>query len=170
MANELRLAIVNTITKAFLAKGWKHRRIARELGVNRETVGRYARLQREAGSKPPTRPPAQRVHPLQTRPTRPPGFQLDPPVFASLSGMRPASKTRPESRRCPNLGRIWFKMDLMGLTPRSNDSSGIFVPHKSFRFRRMECSPEKTCRSISAPEPGLSSTARSAGLISSGSY
>ena len=51
MANELKMAIVNTIT-GLLEKGWKHRRIARELGVNRETVGRYARLRREVGSKP----------------------------------------------------------------------------------------------------------------------
>ena len=51
MANELKMAVVNTI-KGLLEKGWKHRRIARELGVNRETVARYARLQIEAGPKP----------------------------------------------------------------------------------------------------------------------
>ena len=51
MANELKMAIVNTITE-LPEKGWKQRRIARELGVNRETVARYARLRLEAGPKP----------------------------------------------------------------------------------------------------------------------
>jgi transposase len=48
MANGLKMALVHAIEE-LLKRGWSHRRIARELGVHRETVGRYARL---GNSKP----------------------------------------------------------------------------------------------------------------------
>jgi len=51
MANQLKMARIQAIL-GLLEQGWSHRRIARELGVHRETVGRYDRLRREAGSKP----------------------------------------------------------------------------------------------------------------------
>lgn len=53
MANQLRMAMVEAII-ALLGRGWSYRRIARELGVHRETVARYARL-RGAGSAKPTK-------------------------------------------------------------------------------------------------------------------
>lgn len=43
MANRLKMAMVEAIA-ALVARGWSQRRIARELGVNRETVGRYVAL------------------------------------------------------------------------------------------------------------------------------
>ena len=45
MANRLKMATVEAIL-ALAARGWSQRRIARELGVNRETVGRYVGLAR----------------------------------------------------------------------------------------------------------------------------
>ncbi|NQU76463.1 MAG: helix-turn-helix domain-containing protein, partial [Planctomycetes bacterium] len=42
MANQLKMGLVNSI-RTLLTRGWSQRRIARELGVNRETVGRYAK-------------------------------------------------------------------------------------------------------------------------------
>ena len=49
MANRLKMAMVEAIL-ALVARGWPQRRIARELGINRETVGRYAALApRQAG-------------------------------------------------------------------------------------------------------------------------
>ena len=48
MANRLKMAVVHAIVE-LLRRGWSHRRIARELGVHRETVARYAGRQ---GSKP----------------------------------------------------------------------------------------------------------------------
>jgi len=51
MANQLKLAVVQAII-GLLAQGWSYRRIARELGVHRETVARYDRLRQIAGSKP----------------------------------------------------------------------------------------------------------------------
>ena len=43
MANRLKMAHQKAI-QVLYEKGWSQRRIARELGVNRETVGRYVRL------------------------------------------------------------------------------------------------------------------------------
>ena len=57
--NELKMATVQAI-QGLLLQGWSHRHIARTLGINRETVSRYAKLQKEppkpaiptAGSEP----------------------------------------------------------------------------------------------------------------------
>ena len=46
--NQLNVSLQHTIT-TLAAQGWSHRRIARELDIHRETVGRHLRL---AGSKP----------------------------------------------------------------------------------------------------------------------
>ena len=45
MSNRLKMANIHAII-ALLEQDWSHRRIARELGVNRETVSRYDRLRR----------------------------------------------------------------------------------------------------------------------------
>ena len=51
MANVLKVAVVHAII-GLLDQGWSYRRIARELGVHRETVARYDRLRLRAVSKP----------------------------------------------------------------------------------------------------------------------
>jgi transposase len=47
MANRLKMATVQSILSLH-ARGWSQRRIARELGVNRESVSRHLRLARQA--------------------------------------------------------------------------------------------------------------------------
>ena len=51
--HELKLDFQEAIIR-LRAKGWSRRAIARELGINRETVGRYLRL----AAKPATEAPA----------------------------------------------------------------------------------------------------------------
>lgn len=51
MANQLKMANAQAIL-ALHRHGWSARRIAQELGIDRETVGRYVRLAAEAGSNP----------------------------------------------------------------------------------------------------------------------
>ena len=51
MANVLKVVVVHAII-GLLGQGWSYRRIARELGVHRETVARYDRFRQIAGSKP----------------------------------------------------------------------------------------------------------------------
>ena len=50
MANQLKMAMVNVIL-TLKQRGWSHRRIARELGINRETVAKYVNL-RQTDPKP----------------------------------------------------------------------------------------------------------------------
>ena len=51
MANVLNVALIESIRSLF-AQGWSRRRIARELGVDRETVGKYV-SQQSCGQTPP---------------------------------------------------------------------------------------------------------------------
>jgi len=51
MANQIKVATTHSITELY-NRGWSQRRIARELGLNRETVGRYIRLEIEHASNP----------------------------------------------------------------------------------------------------------------------
>ena len=53
MANQLKMAEIQAIT-ALLQQGWSQRRIARELGMDRETVARYARRWGQLAAKPAT--------------------------------------------------------------------------------------------------------------------
>src|SRR3954465_11823464 len=51
MANQLELAMLQALL-GLHQQGWSQRRIARELGIDRETVGRYMKQWR-SGTKPP---------------------------------------------------------------------------------------------------------------------
>ncbi len=51
MANQLKMAMIEAIL-ALLGWGWSYRRIARELGVHRETGARYGRRGRSGPAKP----------------------------------------------------------------------------------------------------------------------
>ena len=55
MANQLKMDMVNAIL-TLKQRGWSQRRIARELGINRETVAKYINLP-DAGPKPATNAP-----------------------------------------------------------------------------------------------------------------
>src|SRR5258708_18571740 len=54
--NQLKMDIQLTIG-TLSRGGWSQRRIARELGIDRETVARYRRLARQAGAPKPAIPP-----------------------------------------------------------------------------------------------------------------
>src|SRR5258708_32533092 len=51
MSNVLKVSLQTTIHSLY-DRGWSRRRIARELGIDRETVGRYLRLAKPAISTP----------------------------------------------------------------------------------------------------------------------
>ena len=53
MSNQLKMAQVQSIL-ALHVRGWSQRRIARELGVDRETVARYVGLSAAKPAKLPT--------------------------------------------------------------------------------------------------------------------
>lgn len=140
MANKLKMAIVNTITE-LLEKGWKQRRIARELGVNRETVGRYARLRREVESKPanPTPGPEGPPVPKPANPTA--GFFSGP---ASLCDPFREAITKKLVQGLEGV-RIW--QDLVNENGFTGSYSSVkrflrhLCPTQELPFRRMECPP-----------------------------
>ncbi|MBO0684731.1 MAG: IS21 family transposase [Candidatus Dormibacteraeota bacterium] len=74
MGNYLKMSSQQQI-ETLLELGWPHRRIARELGVHRETVGRYARLRTSKPAKPiaGSEDPGPREGPDQKRPNPIPG-------------------------------------------------------------------------------------------------
>ena len=92
--NELNVNLQHSIL-TLAGNGWSNRRIARELGINRETVGKYLVLARSkpAISTPapnltqiqnqPFRSPALRLMQVQNQPFRPPGQRLVARAFAS---------------------------------------------------------------------------------------
>ena len=97
MGNDLPMASQQQV-RALLQLGWSHRRIARELGVHRETVSRYVRQQRAgppvviAGSEDE---PVRQLAVLQNRPNPITG----PPSLA-------APITRRSRRRWSEVGAL----------------------------------------------------------------
>ena len=71
MSNHLKVAMIDIISSLH-RKGWSQRRIARELGIARETVARYLKQVRPA-PKPANAPPARSARTSsQNQPMRPP--------------------------------------------------------------------------------------------------
>src|SRR5450432_1305716 len=82
--NQLNVSLQHSIT-TLAAHGWSHRRIARELDVNRETVGRYLRL---ADSKPAISTPGSAPDPAAKPAILTPGSEVnsDSKPAISISG------------------------------------------------------------------------------------
>ena len=86
MANVLNVALVESIRSLF-AQGWSRRRIARELGVDRETVGKYVSQQSD-GQNPPNLPTGSATSKPATLPSLPAREPTDWPI-GSLAGFEP---------------------------------------------------------------------------------
>ena len=76
MANRIKVAIESAIL-TLRQQGWSLRRIARELGVHRETVARYVHLA-EVSSKPAKNPPTGTSGTGQPKPANPPPGNFGP--------------------------------------------------------------------------------------------
>lgn len=155
MANRLRMAKTQAII-GLLEQGWYHRRIARELGVHRETVARYDRL-RKAGSLKPT---------ISTPGTPPPETSKPAISTPGSEGSFLSDLILPDAGRCsgrpsecePFKSVIQDKLDL-GLTAQRiyqdlSAEEGFTASYSSVKrfvrklgaatplpFRRMECAP-----------------------------
>ncbi len=95
MPNQLKVAMIETIVSLH-QRGWSQRRIARELGIDRETVARYLR-------QPPT--PANAANaPLGSAPAE----RGSKPAIAPLgsAGAAPGADPLPQAARQPSSGRI----------------------------------------------------------------
>ena len=95
MANTLKMAEVYAI-HALLERGWSRRRIAQVLGIDRETVSRYARLAAAASGGAPSGAPLGCGPPKPA--TAPPGSEPDGRgVYERELGSNPASAAPPGS-------------------------------------------------------------------------
>jgi transposase len=156
MPNLLKAAMLDTI-QSLHQRGWSRRRIARELGIDRETVARHLG-QVQAGSKPAIAPPGSAPPDGSSKPAIAPPGSTDPPAPGS-EPVAPASQRAGRASECePWRQAIHDKIDL-GLTAQrifqdlvaehgfagSYYSVRRFVRHlearQEFPFRRLECGP-----------------------------
>ena len=92
MANRLKMALIETIL-SLQRRGWSRRRIARELGVNRETVSRQ--LQAAHDSKPAIAPSGSRASTAESKPANAPAGS-DASTHDSKPANAPPGSTAPE--------------------------------------------------------------------------
>ena len=159
MANQLKMAKVHSI-QTLHARGWSQRRIARELGIHRETVARYVqRAQHDPRDGPP-----HADQPGQNQPNLPAGAQAqnrpNPPTGSEDQNRPnpPAGSTGPLSlcepfreiilaalERGLSSQRIWQDLKTEHGFGGGYDSVKRFCRRLSqatpLPFRRMECEP-----------------------------
>ena len=147
MANRLKMAKVHSI-QTLHARAWSQRRIARELGVHRETVARYVQLA-EYGPRDGPETPGEVV---QNRPNLPTGSasQNRPNPPAGFSG--PTSRCEPfREAICAALERGLSGQRIWQDLKTEHGFGGAYDSVKRFcrrlkqttplPFRRMECEP-----------------------------
>ncbi len=105
MVYELKMAQRDAIL-GLLALGWSHRRIAREVGVNRETVSRYAKLQRNGANPVLSTPGSEGGIPPNPAISTPGSERAIPPNPAiSTPGSEGAAPADPVLSRTQKIGR-----------------------------------------------------------------
>ena len=154
MSNRLKMANIHAII-GLLERDWSHRRIARELGVNRETVARYDRL-RSKQPKPAIVTPGseQSEGSNPAIPTSGSGSLLEDLVFIEVPGRSPG-----RTSQCEPFGELIKKKLDEGLSAQriwqdivsEYSFTGSYSSMKRFvrrlgaatplPFRRMECEP-----------------------------
>lgn len=165
MANRLKMATVQSILSLH-ARGWSQRRIARELGVNRESVSRHLRLARQStptaqadpGNLEPANAPIPPAGLADAKPANAPIFgpgsvALGQPATAGSSD-QPGRQSDCEpwreliqTKRDQGLSAKRIHQDLVGehQAQMSYDSVRRFLRRlgwtRPLPFRRMECAP-----------------------------
>jgi transposase len=154
MSNRLKMANIHAII-GLLEQEWSYRRIARELGVDRDTVARYDRLRRNR-SKPAIVPPGSELSegPNAAIPTAGSGSLLEDLVFSEASGRPPGRPSQCEPFRDLikkkldeglSAQRIWQDLVSDNGYTRSYSSVKRFVRRLGattpLPFRRMESEP-----------------------------
>lgn len=139
MANQLKMAQVHAI-EVLRARGWSFRRIARELGIHRETVARYLALARGSPAKP-AKVIAGSENPPDSEPAK------------VITG-EPASRSRCEPLRPIVLAKLEQGLSAQRIWQDLRDEHGFTDSYQSVQrfarqlqdthplpFRRMECAP-----------------------------
>lgn len=147
MANRLKMAKVHSI-QTLHARGWSQRRIARELGIHRETVARYVQLAAGGSRDGPESPGEERQNQPnppagsddQNRPNLPAGSLGPPSLCEPFREIILAALGRGLSSQ-----RIWQDLKAEHGFSGGYDSVKRFcrrLTHATpLAFRRMECEP-----------------------------
>lgn len=139
MANRLKMAEVQAI-QGLLFRGWSRRRIARELGIDRETVARYARLAGGGGCGLENQPNPPAGSDVQTPPNPPPGSSGPPSACEPFREIILAALEQGLSAQ-----RIWQELRSDHGFTGGYDCTKRFVRRLNastpLPFRRMECAP-----------------------------
>lgn len=142
MANHLKMATVNAILTLW-QRGWSFRRIARELGIHRDTVSRHVRLAERASSQ--SEPEAKQATPptgsdLPKQATPPTGSSGQPSQCEPLREVIQAKLELGLSAQ-----RIWQDLRTDHDFAHGYDSVKRFIRRlgrtRPLPFRRMECGP-----------------------------
>jgi transposase len=162
MANQLKMALIETIFTLH-QRGWSQRRIARELGIHRETVARY--LLGSPPAKPAIAPPGSESEPDDSKPANAPSGSVPANVLSPEVGCEPIA-SQPASHvanRRPSICEPWrgvieaklgqelsaqrIYQDLVSDHGFSGNYYSVrrFVaklqPRQAFPIRRLECPP-----------------------------
>jgi transposase len=162
MANQKNVAVINSIVTLY-ERGWPQRRIARELGVDRETVGRYVRRQRDALSKPAIPTPGTDVAAGANPAILTPGASPPPdpkPAIPTLGVSGPASGCGTgRQSQCQPLAALIEPLLERGLSARriyqdlvtEHGFAGSYQAVKRFVRRRRQVEPQRFHRLESLP-------------------
>lgn len=161
MANRLKMAQIQAVV-ALLQQGWSQRRVARELGLDRETVARYAQMAAKPANLRPGSDAGAEPKPAKLRPGSEPGADAQDPLLAGLPRaemMPPSGASASEHSACWPLReviqrkfdealsaqRIWQDLRTEHGFTASYYSVLRFVaklrPDNNLPFRRLECAP-----------------------------
>lgn len=154
--NQLNVSLQHSIT-TLAAKGWSARKIARELGLHRETVGRYLQPVASSGGSKPAIPPTGSNGPSESNPaSAPDGSEA---ASAAKPANVPSGSKAGRTSQCAPLATVIEQGVLAGLSARriyqdlvsghaftgGYDAVKRFVRQQTHRtelpFRRMECAP-----------------------------
>lgn len=147
MANVLKMAQIQTI-EALWRRGWSYRRIARELGIHRETVGRYVGRLQGSDSKPAKVTAGKSADLVPISGVSKPATQV---TAGSRSKCEPLQKEILEKLKLDlSAQRIYQDLVTDGLFTGSYESVKRYVRKleaaQPLPFRRMECRAGEECQ------------------------
>ena len=156
MANQLKMAMVHTI-EALYQQGWSRRRIAREVGIHRETVAKYIQQLTQGPPKPAKATLGKEAD------CGPPGA-----FSAEMGGPKPATEATPGTAGVPSkcethreviLSKLELGLSAQRIYQDLRAEHGFTGSYSSVKryvrrlgettplpFRRMECGPAEECQ------------------------
>ncbi len=154
MSNRLKMANIHAII-GLLEQKWSYRRIARELGIDRETVAKYDRARRNFSKPAISTPGSEAIEdPKPAIPTAGSEWSLEDLVFLQPSGHPPGRTSQCEPFRGIITGRLDTGLSAQRIWQDLVSENGFKGSYSSMKrfvrrlgattplpFRRMECDP-----------------------------